>query len=287
MKWGEKNSSKPVLDHGYLKFIGKWGSDEEIVEAARMSTGKGFLGWDESYRCKECDSRWKKWWPANTDGSETFVMEEASEKRCVRCEGLTILPEFLERLPGDIKMFRRLWRDKHTSPFEMGGLTIETMAPIFVFRQWHRHRTQSYNEMSGRYVALPDVNYIPSLKRLLMSPDPTNRQAGAEKGAPPLTIENAEAFRQDLARVYKDIEAVYQRALKNGVTKELARLPVPVARYSKMRASANLLNWLRFLRLRMETDAQWEAREYANLVGELVAIHFPRTWELFTERIGL
>jgi thymidylate synthase (FAD) len=66
-----------------------------------------------------------------------------------------------------------------------------------------------------------------------------------------------------------------------GVPKELARLPVPVARYSRMRASANLRNWLGFLTLRMAPGAQWEIREYANAVGELVASQFPRTWELF------
>ena len=69
-----------------------------------------------------------------------------------------------------------------------------------------------------------------------------------------------------------------------GVPKELARLPVPVARYSRMRASANLRNWLGFLTLRMAPNAQWEIRQYANAVGEVVAKAFPRTWELFSKK---
>ena len=72
-------------------------------------------------------------------------------------------------------------------------------------------------------------------------------------------------------------------ALRHGVPKELARVHLPVGRYSRMRASAVLLNWLRFLALRMAPDAQWEIRQFANAVGGLIAEKFPRTWELFAE----
>jgi thymidylate synthase (FAD) len=78
-------------------------------------------------------------------------------------------------------------------------------------------------------------------------------------------------------------ERLYQRALNMGVPKELARIHLPVGRYSRMRASANLRNWLGFLTLRVASGAQWEIRQYADAVGTLIKQAFPRTWELFAE----
>jgi thymidylate synthase (FAD) len=251
-----------VLDHGYLRCVGHWGSDEQIIEAARMSTGKGFLGWGDGVdRCKRCGVR-----------ADALIIGDS-------CKGE--LHEW-EAKPGDEKLLRRLWEHKHATPFEMAGLTVEVQAPIFVFREWHRHRTQSYNEMSARYIPLPDVNYIPSVERLMLN-SKTNKQAGTVKGAEELTERSAEKFRAYLESHYKNAEGNYQWALQIGVPKELARVHLPVGRYSRMRASANLRNWLGFLTLRMDPDAQWEIRQYANTVGELVKQLFPRTWELFEE----
>lgn len=181
---------------------------------------------------------------------------------------------------GDMGLLNYLYTKKHTTPFEMGGVVIEVQAPIFVFREWHRHRTQSYNEMSARYTPLPDVNYIPTVERLMLN-SKTNKQAGTVKGAHELTEFEARSFQKLLSCQYNSQEELYQYALKTGVPKELARIHLPVGRYSKMRASANLLNWLKFLTLRMAPEAQWEIRQYANEVGKLVAERFPRTWELF------
>jgi thymidylate synthase (FAD) len=162
-------------------------------------------------------------------------------------------------------------------------MTIEVQAPIFVFREWMRHRTFSYSEASARYAPLPDLNYIPSVDRLLMGADGTNKQAGAIKGAKVLDESRAMLFRDYLETVYANAEKFYQEALADGVPKELARIVLPVGRYSRMRASGNLRNWLQFLTLRLDTAAQWEIREYAKVVGEMVAQRFPRTWELFAE----
>lgn len=222
-----------VFDHGYVEAIEAWGSDERIIEAARMSTAKGFQGWGNA---------------------ET---------------------------PGDEKLLRYLYEHAHHTPFEMAGLTIEVQAPIFVFREWHRHRTQSYNELSARYTPIPDVNYIPSVERLLMNGG-ANKQA--QSTGEELTAGKAEVFRQQLARAYVDQETVYKAALSHGVPKELARCVLPVARYSRMRASANLRNWLGFLTLRMAPNAQWEIRQYAQAVAAIVAERFPRTFNLFQER---
>lgn len=224
----------PVLDKGYVELIETWGSDQRIIEAARMSTNKGFLGWGN------------------------------------------------EEKPGDEKLLRFLWENKHATPFEMAGATFEIKAPIFVFREWHRHRTQSYNEMSARYTPLPDENYIPSMERLLsVNQQSSNRQATGTGNE--LTPEIAEQWLNALQEIYTQSQTLYENGIQFGIAKELARLPVPVARYSRMRASANLRNWLAFLSLRMAPNAQWEIREYANTVHDLLFLHFERTLKLFNE----
>lgn len=226
-----------VLDHGSVTLVESWGSDERIIEAARMSTGKGFLGWGT--------------------------------------------PD----APGDEKLLAFLWNNHHATPFEMAGAVIEVEAPIFVFREWHRHRTQSYNEMSARYTPLPDVNYIPSVERLLLN-SKTNKQAGTIRGAEELAVAGAEIFREAIARSYAESERLYQSSLAAGVPKELARVHLPVGRYSRMRASAVLRNWLGFLTLRMASGAQWEIRQYANAVHSILAELFPRTIALFDGTAG-
>ncbi len=227
-----------ILDHGYVKLIETYGGDSTIIEAARMSTGKGFLGWG------------------------------------------TGLPD---AKVGDEKLLRYLWENKHATPFEMAGAIIEIKAPIFVFREWHRHRTQSYNEMSARYTPLPNENYIPTVERLMRNAGASNKQAGTVKGSTVLTPGAARDFRDELAHNYHRSQALYEQALKAGVPKELARVHLPVGRYSKMRAHANLRNWLAFLTLRKHPAAQWEIQQYAEAVHAILSDWFPYTLELFDE----
>ncbi len=222
-----------LLDHGYIKLVESYGSDQSIIEAARMSTDKGFLGWGTKDK------------------------------------------------PGDEKLLRYLYKHKHSTPFEMAGFIIEVKAPIFVYRQWHRHRTQSYNEMSARYTPLPDESYMPTMERL-MQDGGKNKQARSATDVE-LTTESAAAYRAFLEAEYSRQEQFYQWALNKGIPKELARAHIGVARYSKMRAHANLRNWLAFLTLRMDPHAQWEIRQYANAIGAFVEKVYPRTWELFLE----
>jgi thymidylate synthase (FAD) len=171
---------------------------------------------------------------------------------------------------------------QHATPFEFAGMVIETQAPIFVFREWHRHRTQSYNEMSARYAPLPDLNYIPTVERIMIGAQATtNKQAGTISGAEVITEFSAAMFRSELAATYQVAEERYQRALASGVPKELARCHLPVGRYSRMRASTSLRNWLAFLTLRMDPGAQWEIRQFANVVGDVIAREFPQTWALY------
>lgn len=184
----------------------------------------------------------------------------------------------------DAKLLAFLSDNHHSTPFEFAGLIIEVKAPIFVFREWHRHRTQSYNEMSARYTPLPNENYIPTVERLMINAGTGNKQAGTVKGANELTEASAQEFRLKLEDRYNAAESLYQSALTQGIPKEVARSILPVGRYSQMRSSANLRNWLGFLLLRQHPAAQWEIRQYANAVGEIVEERFPRTWELFSNK---
>lgn len=182
----------------------------------------------------------------------------------------------------DQRLLEFLYNNKHASPFEFAGMTIEVQAPIFVFREWHRHRTQSYNEMSARYSPLPDLYYRPdpAIVRERALAATKNKQAGAagqyvdESGT-------VEGFLDRVNYLYTQAETIYQVYLDAGIPKELARIVMPVGHYSRMRASANLRNWLVFLTLRMDPAAQWEIRQFANAVGSLVESTFPRTWKLF------
>lgn len=263
----------PVLDHGFVRFIESWGSDERIIEAARMSTNKGFLGWGGD-PCPDCDAAGRL--SPSDRLFKTYEDNNAAIASCT-CKGSG-------KTVGDEKLLRYLYENNHATPFEMAGMVVEVQAPIFVFREWHRHRTQSYNEMSARYTPLPDVNYVPTVERLLINSGGSNKQAGTVKGAGVLTEANAKRFQEDLRAVYTDAQAVYETALAAGVPKELARVHLPVGRYSRMRASANLRNWLGFLTLREAPNAQLEIRQFAHAVSDLVKQTFPRTHALYIER---
>ena len=101
-----------------------------------------------------------------------------------------------------------------------------------------------------------------------------------------LTGKDADAWLQALQDFYDKAEAVYQKGLERGIPKEVARIVLPVGRYSRMRATANLRNWLAFLTLRMNPHAQFEIRQFANAVGEIIRQEFPRTWHLFAQTIS-
>lgn len=257
-----------ILDHGYLELVEAWGSDKSVICAARMSTDKGFLGWGP--KCNRCGIAMVR--PESTGIYEAADYEKGEQKTCAHIAG-----------KGDEKLLEYLWKNQHSTPFEMAGMTVEVQAPILVFREWHRHRVPfGYSEMSARYTPLPDLNYLPTVERLMIH-SKTNKQAGVIKGAEELTVAHAEMFREQLQTMYVMQEQLYQQALSNGVPKELARVHLPVGRYSRMRATSNLRGWLAFLRLRMARDAQYEIRVYADAVHAVLAEAFPRTLALFDE----
>ena len=130
---------KQILDHGSIELIESWGSDERIIEAARMSTGKGFLGWGP-FDCPDCG-------PLPEEEKIHLHGTPLGKQGCKKCQGKGYVL-------GDEKLLRYLWDHKHATPFEMAGATFDVAGPIMVFREWHRHRVPfGYNEMSARYTA--------------------------------------------------------------------------------------------------------------------------------------
>lgn len=147
----------------------------------------------------------------------------------------------------------------------------------------------SYSEMSARYSPLPDVHYMPTNDRLLLvngHAAKKNKQAGAVAGAPEMTHAVALAWLARVHECYELCEAVYQEGLTVGVPKEVARIVNNVGRYSRMRATANLRNWLAFMTLRCDPLAQWEIRQFAWAVYHCVERCFPQTLRLWHDKVA-
>lgn len=264
-----------VLDNGYVAYIehlgdGEAGASEAgIIEAARQSTQGSFRGWNK-WLCSACGNSFNEQIQHSTDGSVIGSYPPSAAMVCVT-----------PKWSNDEKMLSFMASHNHTTPFEFCHLVIETQAPIFVIREWQRHRTMSYNEMSARYAPLPDVNFTPSLDRLFWTQD-DNKQSQAVDGTE-LTKDRAINWQQQVRDFYDKAEQLYQYGLGIGVPKELARIVLPVGRYSRMRVSANLHNWLKFCAIRMDYNAQYEIRQYAKAVGAIISQVFPRSWMLFTK----
>jgi len=165
----------------------------------------------------------------------------------------------------------------HTTPFEHSGATFYIKAPLFVFRQWHRHRTHSYNELSGRYSTTFNQFYLPPVERLLAEESQDNRQGEGRVETPA----QAEEAREVIQGHCEEALARYHRLLELGVSRELARSVLPVNTYSEMYDTANLWNWTRFLKLRLAPDAQKEIRLYAGAIYRELLRVFPNSMLAF------
>lgn len=167
---------------------------------------------------------------------------------------------------SDERLIRYLWNNRHTTPFEAVELQFEVYAPIFVFRQWHRHRTWSFNELSGRYRELPAVFYVPD--PAVIGEQSTDNKQGRQAGDPDLV----QWRRGDLIGYREVCNAAftqYRTLLEAGWPRELARSVLPVSTYSHMFAKTDLRNLLSFLDLRCHSHAQHEIRVYADAMREL------------------
>lgn len=184
---------------------------------------------------------------------------------------------------SDNRLIKYLWKHHHTSPFEAVTFTFEVKAPIFVFRQWHRHRTQSYNELSARYRELCDEFYVPEI--LMIGNQATDNKQGRE------LVKEVNALREKEVKDYiyqcKQAFYTYQRLLKSNWPRELARGVLPVSTYSHMFSTVNLLNLFRFLTLRLDSHAQYEIRQYAEAMLSLIRPIVPVACEAFIKESGL
>ena len=182
---------------------------------------------------------------------------------------------------ADEKLIRYLMRNRHTSPFECVNFTFEVKAPIFVFRQWHRHRTWSYNEVSARYSQLPGEFYLPAREHVGVQSSHNKQMrdiGGIEPRDPCLFLEALEQHCISGADQY-------EVALANGIPRELARCFLSVNTYSHMFASVDLHNLFHFLRLRLHEHAQYEIRVYAEAILELIRDVAPVAVAAFEETL--
>ncbi|HTS33562.1 MAG TPA: FAD-dependent thymidylate synthase [Thermoplasmata archaeon] len=181
-------------------------------------------------------------------------------------------------LRDDRALVRYLMRHQHTTPFEMVEFKFLVRLPIFVARQFIRHRTASVNEYSARYSVVPDEYEVPAAEEVRRQ-STVNRQGRGEA----LPADVVEKFRGDLERLSKETYTAYTAALKAGVARETARLLLPVAYYTQWYWKANLHNLLHFLLLRLDPHAQEEIRLYAAEMAKIARVVAPIAYEAFEE----
>ncbi|MBI5165631.1 MAG: FAD-dependent thymidylate synthase [Magnetospirillum sp.] len=191
---------------------------------------------------------------------------------------------------NDRALLRYLLRHLHTSPFEGCVIKLHVKLPIFVMRQWVRHRTASLNEVSARYSILPDEFYLPD-PSLLAVQSTDSKQGRGETLAPDRAAEvlrlMTEDARHNFATYHRllnaDDEGRTVDAAADGLARELARIGLPLSTYTQMYWQTNLHNLMHFLRLRADPHAQWEIRVYAEKILEIMKDWVPVTHEAFCD----
>ncbi|MGH2613540.1 MAG: FAD-dependent thymidylate synthase [Rhabdochlamydiaceae bacterium] len=184
---------------------------------------------------------------------------------------------------SDAKLIRYLLKNNHTRPFESVSFTFEVKAPIFVYRQWHRHRTWSYNEMSARYTELDLGFYVPTVE-IIGKQSLNNKQArdmisGLSDGETKAREEEIQWVQEHALQSH----ALYHKLLGRAWPRELARAVLPLSSYSKMFASVDLHNLFHFCKLRLHAHAQYEIRVYAEAVLKLIEPIVPVAAAAFRE----
>jgi len=211
------------------------------------------------------------------DGGHVFVVDCMGGD--ARVEQVARLSYEGGRKASDTRgLLRYLFRHRHTSPFEQAVITLDIKLPIFVARQLVRHRTQSLNEVSGRYSVLPEEYYTPSVHQICYQA--TDNKQG-RSGPFPLT--EAVQLRNQMVDEADDAFATYHQFIEAGMAKETARLGLPLTTYTHWVTTWDLHNLLHMLNLRLDPHAQWEVRKYAEAIAEIVQCWVPVTWEAFID----
>lgn len=214
------------LNYGFVRLIDIMGDDSSIVQAARVSYGKG-----------------------------TKTVNE------------------------DRGLIRYLMRHRHTTPFEMVEFKFHIKLPIFVARQWIRHRTANVNEYSGRYSEMKDEFYIPELEQIRFQSQ-INKQGRSEETLDENTSkEILQLLKANQLKSYED----YKALLDKGLTREIARITLPLSNYTEWYWKIDLHNLFHFLNLRLDSHAQYEIRVYAEAIANIVKVVVPLAWEAFED----
>ena len=175
-------------------------------------------------------------------------------------------------------LIRYLMRHKHTSPFEMCEVKFHLKLPIFIMRQLVRHRTANLNEYSGRYSVMSDEFYLPE-GDYLAKQSTTNSQGRGE------VLEQQGLLQFEFNRIYDGASMAYQVLLEHDLSREVARALLPVANYTECIWKIDLHNFFHFVKLRSDSHAQREIRDYADAMYELVKPNFPLCCEAFEDYI--
>ena len=175
-------------------------------------------------------------------------------------------------------LIRYLMRHKHTSPFEMCEVKFHLKLPIFIMRQLVRHRTANLNEYSGRYSVMSNEFYLPE-GDYLAKQSTTNSQGRGE------VLEQEGLLQFEFNRIYDGASTAYQVLLEEDLSRELARAVLPVANYTECIWKIDLHNFFHFVKLRSDSHAQREIRDYANAMYELVKPNFPLCCEAFEDYV--
>ncbi|MCS6807955.1 MAG: FAD-dependent thymidylate synthase [Bacteroidota bacterium] len=181
----------------------------------------------------------------------------------------------------DRGLIRYLMRHAHTTPFEMVEFKFHVKLPIFVARQWIRHRTANVNEYSGRYSVMPDEFYLPDIEQIRPQSH-TNKQGRADEALPK---EKAEYIRTLLHNAQERSYKEYGKLLEENLTRELARINLPVSQYTEWYWKIDLHNLFHFLRLRLDSHAQYEIRVYAQAIAQIVRDIVPYAYEAFEDYV--
>ena len=179
---------------------------------------------------------------------------------------------------ADSGLIRFLMRERHGSPFEHNSFRFHIRCPIFVVREWMRHRVSSFNELSGRYTELADAFYVPAVGDV--------RTQVGKPGSyrfDPVDAERAERTRTTIETTYTASFDAYRRMLDDGIAKEVARLVLPVGLMTEFYWTVNARSLMNFLSLRNAESAQYEIKQYAVAVEELFAREMPETAKAFVE----
>ena len=179
---------------------------------------------------------------------------------------------------SDEGLVRFLMRERHGTPFEHNSFRFHVRCPIFVAREWFRHRIGSFNEFSMRYARATDDFYVPE-------PEDVRTQVGkpGSYSFEPVDAELAETTREELQAVYEAAYATYERLVEQGVARELARLVMPMGAYTEFYWTVNARSLMNFISLRAAETAQREIRRYAEACERFLAEKMPVTHSAFVE----